>query len=102
MQLSKTLFVFTVGVFLSLGLMFFDSFGKLSWLRGGIETLSGPELKAVFMISGKYNSLTQVIRSALGKNQESKSILNKLAEFEGNALETEKLLQENENLRKRR
>ena len=100
MQLSKTLFVFTVGVFLSLGLMFFDSFGKLSWLRGGIETLSGPELKAVFMISGKYNSLTQVIRSALGKNQESKSILNKLAEFEGNALETEKFRRENEDLRK--
>ena len=100
MQLSKTLFVFTVGVFLSLGLMFFDSFGKLSWLRGGIETLAGPELKTIFLISGKYNSLTQVVRSALGKNQESKNILNKLAEFEGNALETEKLLQENENLRK--
>ena len=100
MQLSKTLFVFTVGVFLSLGLMFFDSFGKLSWLRGGIETLSGPELKTIFLISGKYNSLTQVVRSALGKSQESKSILNKLAEFEGNALEVEKFRRENENLRK--
>jgi len=100
MQLSKTLFVFTVGVFVSLSVMFFDSFGKLSWLRGGIETLSGPELKTIFLISGKYNSLTQVVRSALGKNQESKNILNKLAGFEGNALETEKLRQENENLRK--
>ena len=100
MQLSKTLFVFTVGVFLSLGLMFFDSFGKLSWLRGGIETLAGPELKTIFLISGKYNSLTQVVRSALGKNQESKNILNKLAGLEGNSLETEKLRQENESLRK--
>ena len=100
MQLSKILFVFTVGVFLSLGLMFFDSFGKLSWLRGGIETLSGPELKTIFLISGKYNSLTQVVRSALGKSQESKSILNKLAEFEGNALEAEKFRRENESLRK--
>jgi cell shape-determining protein MreC len=100
MQLSKTLFVFTVGVFLSLGLMFFDSFGKLSWLRGGIETLADPELKTIFLISGKYNSLTQVVRSALGKNQESKNILNKLAGLEGNSLETEKLRQENEDLRK--
>lgn len=100
MQLSKTLFVATVGVFLSLGLMFFDSFGKLSWLRGGIETLVGPELKTIFIISGKYNSLTEIIRSALGKNQESKNILNKLAGFEGNALEVEKLRQENEDLRK--
>lgn len=100
MQLSKTLFVLTVGVFLSLGLMLFDSFGKLSWLRGGIETLVGPELKTIFIISGKYNSLTEIIRSALGKNQESKNILNKLAGFEGNALEVEKLRQENEDLRK--
>jgi len=100
MQLSRTLFVFTAGLFVSLSLMLFDSFGKLSWLRGGIETLAGPELKAVFMISGKYNSLTQVVRNALGKNQESKNILNKLAGLEGNALEAEKLRQENENLRK--
>ncbi|GEM_PF-6952666 len=100
MQLSRTLFVFTAGLFVSLSLMLFDSFGKLSWLRGGIETLAGPELKAVFMISGKYNSLTQVVRNALGKNQESKNILNKLVVFEGNTLETEKLRQENESLRK--
>ena len=100
MQLSKTLFVTTIGVFLSLGLMLFDSFGKLSWLRGGIETLSGPELKTIFIISGKYNSSAEIIRSALGKNQESKNILNKLAGLESNALEVEKLRQENEDLRK--
>lgn len=100
MRLSKTLFVATVGVFLSLGLMLFDSFGKLSWLRGGTETLFGPELKTVFFISGKYNSLTQAVRSAFSKNQESKNILNKLAGFEGKALETEKLRRENEDLRK--
>lgn len=100
MRLSKILFIFTIGVFLSLGLMLLDSFGKLSWLRGEIETLSGPELKTIFVISGKYNSLTEIIRSALGKNQESKNILNKLAGFEDNAIEVEKLRQENQDLRK--
>ena len=100
MRLSKTLFVFTVGVFFSLGLMFFDSFEKLSLLRGGIETLSGPELKIALLISGKYNLLRQTVRSALGKNSESKNVLNKLAGLEKNTLETEKLRQENESLRK--
>ncbi|MBI2309345.1 rod shape-determining protein MreC [Candidatus Collierbacteria bacterium] len=100
MQLSKILFVFTVGLFVSLSLMLFDSFGKLSWLRGGIETLAGPELKTALLISGKYNSLRQAVRSALGKNQESKNILNKLAGLEENSLEIEKLRQENESLRK--
>jgi cell shape-determining protein MreC len=100
MQLSKTFLILTVGIFVSLGLMLFDSFGKLSWLRGGIEALSGPELKAVFTVSGKYNSLRNVIWSALGKDRESNSILNKLAKLEGDALEIEKLRRENDNLRK--
>jgi cell shape-determining protein MreC len=99
MQLSKILFIFTVGIFLSLSLMFFDSFGKLSWLRGGIETLSGPELKTIIFISGKYNSLEYVARDVLGKNQESKNILNKLVNLETDTLEIERLRQENENLR---
>lgn len=100
MQLSKTLLILTIGIFVSLGLMLFDSFGKLSWLRGGIETLSRPELKAVFMVSGKYESLKNIAWSALGKNQDFNNILNKLAKLEGGALEIENLRRENDNLRK--
>ena len=80
--------------------MFFDSFGKLSWFRGGIETLSRPELKIILFISGKYNSLEYAVRNVLGKNQESKNILNKLVNLETDALEIERLRQENENLRR--
>lgn len=99
MQLSKTLFVLTVGLFLSLGLMLFDSLGKLSWLRGGIETLSGPELKTVQFISGKYNFLENIVKNALGKSGESKNLIDRLSGLEVNLLETEKLRRENEDLR---
>jgi cell shape-determining protein MreC len=100
MKLSKIFFILTVGIFISLGLMLFDSFGKLFWLRGGIETLSGPELKTVFSISGKYDSLRNIARSTFGKNQEFNNILNKLAKLEGDELEMQKLRQENKNLRR--
>lgn len=100
MRLSKILFILTVGIFLSLGLMLFDSFGKLFWLRGGIETLSGPELKTVFLLSRKYNLLRNVIWNAIGTNQESENILNKLVKMEDISLEIVKLRQENEDLRK--
>ena len=62
--------------------------------------MAGPELKAALLISGKYNSLKQIMWSVLGKNQDTKNILNKLAGLEENLLEVEKLRQENENLRK--
>lgn len=99
MQLSKTLFILTVGIFLSLGLMLFDSLGKLSWARGGIETLFGPELKSVRFISGKYNLLENTAKSILGKNSESKNLTDKLSILEANSLEAEKLRRENEDLR---
>ncbi|MBI5356070.1 rod shape-determining protein MreC [Candidatus Collierbacteria bacterium] len=100
MQLSKILFILTVGIFVSLGIMLFDSFGKLLWLRGGIETLSGPELKAGLSISGKFDYLKKTAWKVLMKNQETNIILDRLANLEKDTLEIERLRQENENLRK--
>lgn len=94
------MFIFTVSVFVSLTLMLSDSFGKLSWLRGGIETLAGPELKTVFSVSQKYSLWRQAIGNIIGNNQESKNIIKKLVVLEGGAAEAERLRQENESLRK--
>lgn len=100
MQPSKILFIFTVSVFVSLTLMLLDSFGKLSWLRGGIETLAGPELKIVFLVSQKYNLWKQAIGNVIENNQGSKNIIKKLVVLEGGAAEAERLRQENESLRR--
>lgn len=99
MQLSKILFVLTAGIFAGLSLMLFDSFGKLSWLRGEIETLSGPELRTVLLISGKYNSLGNAVRSVLGKNSQTKNLIDKLSGLEVDSLEMEKLRRENDDMR---
>lgn len=79
--------------------MLFDSLGKLSWARGTVETLFGPELKSARFISGKYNLLENTAKSVLGKSGESKNLIDKLSGLEVNSLEVEKLRRENEDLR---
>lgn len=61
--------------------------------------MSGPELKTVQFISGKYNFLENIVKNALGKSGESKNLIDRLSSLEVNLLETEKLRRENEDLR---
>ena len=59
----------------------------------------GPELRTVLLISGKYNSLGNAVRSVLGKNSQTKNLIDKLSGLEVDSLEMEKLRRENDDMR---
>lgn len=99
MTVSQALFRCLVGVFLSFSLLFLDTIGWATWIRGGVEFVMKPELRMISKLSQGAGGIFESVKFVFSEKDRVTELEKELTKAQQLLVETKGVQRENEQLK---